>query len=182
MEKSYKLSKLKCSYEIVERKIKLPNCWIFNVKDDENSKYGRTGNAIYNHRMQDCFWGLREVTEKGKRTANVACLKAGDRVLFYLVGKDGHCFLGTCVLASCFRKLEEKETGKFHREWLDWKEGVDLKRESIDEWREPLIIHRLCGKVSFVPIGENYGSHLQGSVKKIDCNEYDIVVREHKMR
>ena len=95
--------------------------WIFNVRDDESGEYSRTGTEIYNHRMQDCFWGLHEFTGSGRRTANVAALNRGDVVLFYLVGKDGHCFLGTCVLASGFTKLKrERADNLTHKKFLDW--------------------------------------------------------------
>jgi len=126
--------------------------------------------------MQDRCWGLKERTETGKRTANVSSLQEGDKVLFYYAGKDGHCILGTCVLASGFT-----EAKIIHEEYSDWEKGVRLKKESIEKWRTPLSIERLRGKVSFVPIGKNYGSYLQGSVKKVDRNEYDIVIREHNI-
>ncbi len=155
----------------------MPSCWIFNVRDDENGKYSRTGNEIYSHRMRDYFWGLKERTETGRRTANVSSLQEGDNVLFYLAGKDGHCFLGTCVLASGLTKSRI-----IHEEYLDWEKGVRLKKESIEKWRKPLPIERLRGKVSFVPFGKNYGWNLQGTVKKIDCDEHDIVIREHNAR
>lgn len=155
--------------------------WIFNVRDDESGEYSRTGTEIYNHRMQDCFWGLHEFTGSGRRTANVAALNRGDVVLFYLVGKDGHCFLGTCVLASGFTKLKrERADNLTHKKFLDWDEGVHLKRDSIEKWTNPLSIERLQGKVSFLPLGENYGSYLQGSVKSIRKQDFDTVVNEYQ--
>jgi hypothetical protein len=159
----------------------MPNYWIFNVRDDENAQYSRSGTEIYNHRMQDCFWGLHEFTESGRRTANVAALNEGDVVLFYLAGKDGHCFLGTCVLASGFTKLRKEPVNSLtHKKFLDWDEGVHLKREGIEKWTNSLSIELLRGKVSFLPIGENYGSYLQGSVKSIRKQDFDTVMREHQ--
>ena len=102
-------------------------------------------------------------------------------VLFYLAGKDGHCFLGTCVLASGFTKLRRELVDRLtHKKFLDWAEGVNLKKESIEKWAHSLSIERLRGKVSFLPIGENYGSYLQGSVKSIFKRDFDTVIREHK--
>ena len=141
--------------------------WIFNVKNDNNIK----GEDIYDHRMQDGFWGLHKLTGSGKRTANVASLREGDKVLFYWVGKDGQRFLGTCVLASIWRELKPDETDKRHDDWGDWPEGVDLKKESIENWKRAhstLSIERL----PFITIK-------QGSVIKITPEEYDRVIREH---
>jgi hypothetical protein len=73
---------------------------IFNVKDDRNEKYSKKGIEIYEHRMHESFWGLRETTSDGRKAANIANLSEGDNVVFYLMGKEGRRFLGTCQLAS----------------------------------------------------------------------------------
>lgn len=156
------------------------NYWIFNVKDAKNDKYTKTGLQIYDHRMPENFWGIRECTADGKITGNITYLKEGDIVVFYLVGMNGHCFLGTCVLASGFRRLGREEAKKIiHEEYLDWEQGVSLKR--VDKWDKPLPIKCLRGKVSFVPIDGKYGLYLQGSVKKISKPDYDTIVREHEL-
>ena len=69
------------------------NYWVFKVKKDGKGKYTKTGLEIFQHRMPEDFWGLREHTDTGRKTPNVAHLESGDCVLFYLVGK--YCFLGT---------------------------------------------------------------------------------------
>lgn len=150
----------------------MTNYWIFKVKDDTNGKYTRKGIDIYKHRMKDKAWGLEECSEKGRRTANIGSLESGDRVLFYLCGKDGHCFLGTCSLNSRFKKGMP-----FHEEYLDWKQGVLLTE--IREWTRSLPIERLRGRVRFIPIGENYGSYIQGSITAISHEDYETVIREH---
>jgi len=159
------------------------NYWIFKVASDENEKYSRKGIEIYKHRMPECFWGLKKLTKTERKTPNVARLKARDFVLFYLVGKEGHCFLGTCVLNSGFRPLTPKESKNItHPEYLDWEQGAFLKKDTVDIWAKPLPIERLRGKVHFVPNDKNYGSYLQGSVTKIhDKRDYNTVVREHEL-
>ena len=157
------------------------NHWIFNVKDDENGEYCRTGIEIYNHRMQDCFWGLFEFTESKRRRPNIASLKKGDVVLFYFAGEDGHCFLGTSVLASGFTKLKREMVNRLtHKKYLDWDEGVHLRKESIEKWANPLPVECLRGKVPFLPVGENYGSYMQGSIKSISERDFDTIVHEHR--
>lgn len=157
------------------------NYWIFNVKDDKNDRYHKKGIEIYRHRMKECFWGLRESTENGRIAANIGSLKRGDCVVFYLVGTEGHRFLGTCILDSGFEKLDQERSKIItHPEYLDWEQGVLLK--DIDEWAKSLPIERLRGKVPFVPIEGNYGAYFQGSIKRIKhSGDYDTIIREHKL-
>lgn len=86
--------------------------WIFNVKDDKNKKYRRSGREIYNHRMLEGFWGIQEYTSDGRKAANVSSLKIGDKVVFYLIGESGKQFLGTATLDSSFKTLEKDEVEK----------------------------------------------------------------------
>jgi hypothetical protein len=156
--------------------------WIFKVKDDENEKFNRTGLQIFQHRMPEHFWGLREYTEAGRRTPNVIHLKKGDFVLFYLVGK--YCFLGTCLLKSLFRSNLTPEELKdiTHPEFHDWATGVFLEEGTLDDWsKKPLPIERLRGSVHFVPRDKNFGQYLRGSVTRISEQDYYTVVREHEL-
>lgn len=152
------------------------------MKDDKNEKFSRTGLEIFHHRMPEHFWGLRECNEAGRKTPNVAHLKKGDFVLFYLVGK--YCFLGTRVLESLFRSnltLEELKDIT-HPEYLDWETGVFLEEGAFDDWsKKPMPITRVRGKVDFAPREKNWGQHLRGSVTRISEKDYHTVVNEHKL-
>ena len=161
----------------------LNNYWIFKVKNDSNEEYARTGLEIFQHRMPENFWGLREHNDAGRKTPNVAHLKNGDCILFYLVGK--YCFLGTRVLKSTFRSNLTPEELKpiTHPQYLDWKTGVFLEElTSDDDWsKKPLSIERVRGKVDFVPCDNNWGQHLRGSITKISREDFEAVIREHML-
>jgi hypothetical protein len=154
--------------------------WIFKVKDEVGGLYGRRGFAIYDHRMRDGFWALREENEKGRLEANISLLKKGDYALFYLVGLGGSRFLGTAILDSGFEQLDA-ETAKniVHREYLDWDQGVFLK--DINKWVNPLPMEALRGKESFVADGGKISPFFQGAIKKISIQEYYIILREHEL-
>ena len=125
--------------------------WIFNVKDDKNDKYRRNGKEIYNHRMQEKFWGVQEHNSDGRNAANVCSLKIDDKVVYYLIGETGKQFLGTAVLASSFKTLEKDEIKKLtHGEYVDWNQGVHLK--DVQKWNKTLPIERLRGKVRLCSI------------------------------
>ena len=154
--------------------------WIFNVKDDKNEKYRNNGREIYNHRMLEGFWGIQEYNSDGRKAANVNSLKLGDKVVYYLIGESGKQFLGTAVLASSFKILEKDEVKKLsHEEYLDWNQGVHLT--DIKIWNKTLPIERLRGKASFVPVEGNYGSFLQGSIKKILKPDFEAIESEHDL-
>jgi|SRR3990170_6498385 len=155
--------------------------WVFKVKTEEGGLWRRTGLNIFEHRIKECFWGIHEYSENGRLDANVRGLKKGDCVVFYLVGKGGSSFLGTCVLDSDFEKLDPEKAKKIiHREYLDWDQGVFLKE--VSKWAKPLPIECLRGKKSFVAGGGKFGSYFQGSIKKIKHREeYDTIVREHEL-
>lgn len=155
------------------------NYWIFKVKDEVGGLYGRRGFAIYEHRMRDGFWGIREQNEKGRLEANVSLLKKGDHAVFYLVGLGGSRFLGTAVLDSGFETLDaEKAENIVHREYLDWDQGVFLK--DINRWAKPLPMESLHGKESFVK-GGKFSPFFQGAIKKISIQEYKIILHEHEL-
>jgi hypothetical protein len=156
---------------------KLANYWIFKVKDDSNGRYTLTGFQIFNQRMEDKAWGIKEFTENGRKTANIAYLREDDKVLFYLCGKDGYCFIGAGVLETGFGKSLKSV---FHEEYLDWKIGVLLKK--VDPWATWLPIEKLRGKVHFVPEGKNYGSYMQGSITRITEKDYNTIIKEHKLQ
>lgn len=145
------------------------------MKDRKDGKNIKSGFQIYNHRMSEFFWGLEKLKKNGAKMANIANLKEGDKVVIYWAGKNGHCFLGSCVLASIHETLSpEREVAITHEAFFDWKQGVSLKKESIDNWgAKSLHFDRLRRKVSFVP--------LQGSVQAITKSDYDIIVSEHEL-
>ncbi len=135
---------------------------IFNVKDDQNKKYHRKGIEIYNHRILEGFWGLREYTSDGRKVANISSLKENDGIVFYLIGEFGKRFLGTAALASVFVTLCKDEIDRLsHEQYIDLNHGVYLK--NITRMNKTLPIERLRGKVSFVPVDENYGHYFKGA-------------------
>jgi hypothetical protein len=154
--------------------------WIFKVKDEVGGLYGRRGSAIYEHRMHDGFWALKEQNGKGRLETNVSLLKKGDHVVFYVVGLGGSRFLGTAVLDSGFVTLDTEQAKKFvHREYLDWDQGVFLK--DINKWTKPLTMEALRGKESFVANGGKFSAFFQGRIKKISRKEYETIFSEHEL-
>jgi hypothetical protein len=165
----------------MERNDLMASYWIFKVKTEEGGLYRRTGLDLFQHRTREGFWGIMEYNEKGRLEPNIENLKKDDRALFYLVGVNGSSFLGSCVLASGFEKLDSADVKKIvHQEYLDCDQGVFLK--DVDKWVKPLPIENLRGKDSFVGGGGKFGPYFQGSIKKIKTREeYDLIISEHEL-
>ena len=142
------------------------------MNDDSNKKHALKGIDIYSHRIGDKAWGIKEYIENGRKAANVVHLESGDRVVFYLCGQDGHCFLGTAKLKTGFPLVDLV----VHEEYLDWKQGARLT--DIEQWNQPVDIERLRGRVHFVPEGKNYGSYMQGAITRISDRDYNLINEE----
>lgn len=157
------------------------NYWVFKVQTEEGGLWRRSGAELFGHRTREGFWGIREFDEKGRSTAKLAELQKGDLVVFYLVAQGGGRFVGTCVLDSGFERLDAESAERIvHREYLDSETGVFVT--NVERWAKPLPIESLRGKDSFVAGGGKFGSHFQGSIKRIrHKQEYDTILREHEL-
>ena len=150
--------------------IRLTNYWIFKANDDSDGEHTLTGLTIYRHRMEDKAWGIKEYKKNGQRASNVTKLGRGNKVVFYLCGSDGHCFLGRATLETGFPLTELV----VHKEYLDWKHGVKLT--DIKQWVKPVQIKPLEGRLSFFAEGEtNWGAHLQGAITRITESDYKTI-------
>jgi hypothetical protein len=155
---------------------------VFKVKEEAGGLYRRSGIELYNHRMNDGFWGIREDSEKSKSAADLSQLEKGDCAVFYLVepGRESR-FLGTASLGSAFERLDaEKAKVLVHKDFLDTDQGVFLT--AIDKWAKHLSVECLRGKGPFGNGRVKFSPFFKGSVKQLGGREeYEIIIQEHKM-
>jgi len=155
------------------------NYWVFSVSDGKTETERISGIDVYKQRMSDAFWGLKERTVDGKRTANIGKLEEGDQVVFYLAGRSGQRFLGTCSLASGSRKLRESERKKFtHGTFFQSNHGVKLANIKI--WNTPTPIRSLIETLDFIRNPEVWRCYLQGSIRAISERDYEIIISTHE--
>lgn len=154
------------------------NYWIFKVKDEAGGLYGRNGIEIFNHRINEKFWGIREFNEKGKRDNKVDSLEEGDYAIFYLIGKNANSFIGNCILDSGYQTLDAGLSKNLvHKEYIDYNKGVFLKEAY--KWVKHLPIDSLRSLESFNISG--LGAYFQGNIKKLkNCYEYQAIINLHK--
>jgi len=158
--------------------ISLTDYWIFKVQDEAGGIFARRGIDLFEHRINEGFWSIRDYNENGKLNSKVSSLKKGDLAVFYLIDKEDSCFLGSCVLDSDCLRLDAEQTKKLvHREYLDSNQGVFLK--SMTRWARSLPVNCLRGKAVN---GGNFSSYFQGSFKRLKHpQDFHTIIREHKL-
>ena len=121
--------------------------------------------------MKDSFWGL------GEKTPNRKHLKKGDKVVFYIGGREGGHFAGNCTLSSDSYMLssEKKETVSHGMSFYRADYGVDLA--GIEIWDEPHELDsELVNKLGFISNKEMYWAHFQGGVIAISEDDFNIIL------
>lgn len=148
---------------------KMVNHWVFPVNDDVIEGIRKKGTEIYRQRMTDGFWGL------AKGVQNRSYLKPNDKVVFYLAGKEGHMFLGTCILDSEYHKLSEEEKHLFwHGPFFRASHGVKIKEVRV--WKSPKLICPLLSKLEFIKNKDNWGIYLHRSIVRMSKDDYNTIV------
>lgn len=150
----------------------MTNYWIFVVQDTKIGTKEMKGIEIYEQRMSDAFWGI------GERTANRTKLERGDKVVFYLGGREGHTFLGTCTLHSKSYKLKEEEREKLSHDSPFFRPNYGAKLKDIEKWDKPKPIQPLVEDLGFITKPEFWGTYLQGGIRAISENDYNTITSE----
>ena len=151
------------------------NYWIFVVKDNKKGTEKKEGIEIYRQRMTDAFWGI------GEKSSNRDYLEPGGLVVFYLAGRKGHAFIGTCTLASSYYELGKEERKRLlHGPFFQSDHGVRLAE--IDVWKTPVSIHPLIKRLPLIKDPKIWGTYLQGSIRRISETDFNIIVGSSGLR
>ncbi len=117
--------------------------WIFVVTRQREDDTWVEARQIFETRMKDAFWGLRE------RTPNGSALKAGDRVVFY-IGIPEPNFAGTAILQTASIEVSEKEKQRVShgRGLLAVDYGVWLT--DVQVWDKSIPAQDMIASLSFI--------------------------------
>jgi hypothetical protein len=126
---------------------------------------------VFNQRMADCFWGL------GEKTPNRKYLSEGDKVAYY-IGIPQKYFGGTANLASASFALNDSQKKKYShgKKYYTTDYGVLLK--DIDIWQKKKPVDELLPQLKFIENKEFWGAYLQGGVRQIEADDYNLIVGE----
>jgi len=148
----------------------MTNYWIFVVTDAKIKGKEKKGIEIFEQRISDAFWGI------GEKTQNRTKLKKGDNVVFYLGGREGQKFLGTCALASAYRKLSKQEKKKLSHGSPFFQANHGVKITDVEVWDTPRPIHPLIEGLGFIANPRVWGTYLQGGVRAISEDDYNLII------
>jgi predicted RNA-binding protein len=127
---------------------------------------------IFEDRVKRGIWGL------GRRAAHVKHLKRGDRVVFYVGGKGGGLLAGCGTLSSEPYPITEAE-----RKGLCLKSGnytYLINISDVEIWSTPIPIRSVCNRLSFIANKEKPHVCLQGAVRKISEEDYQLILEASK--
>ena len=152
--------------------IRMVNYWIFTVNDDEVNGILKKGIKIYSQRMKDRFWGINENAQ------NIRRIRSGDKIIYYLAGREGKVFIGTATLASEFFELSEEDKKNFwHGTYFRPTHGVKLKEVEI--WETKKSIYPLLEKFGLKK-NSNWGYYFHHSIIPISSTVYDSLIASKK--
>ena len=127
-----------------------------------------------------CLWSTREglkrrVEEKiwpiGERTQNRKRIRRGDRLVFYLCGEGEHKFVGTAVLDS-----DVIEIGSSYNSNTLGLARYFVRLKQIRLWKTEVPINCVLTKLAAIPNAKHYGIYLQGGIRKLKPEDYELLV------
>lgn len=146
------------------------NHWIFIVVDHRDDDRTITAREVFEGRVRDGFWSLN------KSTGNFHRLNEGDRVVFYVGGREGQKFVGKGALAS---RPYEMTPGQKNRligyPSLLFSHAVNLK--DIEVWSEPKTVVDLKDGLSFIKNKKAWRAYFRRSIIAIGEEDYDLIVK-----
>jgi len=129
---------------------------------------------IFDDRIKNGFWGL------GRRAAHLKHLKIGDKVVFYVGGRDGGLLVGCGTISSEPYPISDTER----------KKGLCLQSENyayiinisdVEVWSNPIPLKNICSKLSVIADKEKPYIYLQGAVRKISQEDYRTIYNASKI-
>lgn len=127
-------------------------------------------------RVRNRFWSLNS------RAPNVRRLEGGDRVLFYVAGREGRGFMGRGVLAGKPHPITPEQ--RFHILGLPsiaFDYAVEFSEAEM--WPEPIGLEELKARRMPLLVGRKRPAMVfRGSVKRITPRDYEIVLEARKAR
>jgi hypothetical protein len=134
------------------------NYFIIIVNDQSETK--SLAQDIYNHLMSESIWGF------GEHTQNLKKISEGDKLVYYLAGKNGQKFVGTARVASP-PALSDRE---------EYRSKYWFKLDNVHIWQEPRPIAEYFGRLDFIVKPKHYGTYLQGGSRLISKSDYLTII------
>jgi predicted restriction endonuclease len=130
------------------------------------------GIDVFEKRRKDCFWGIRDgATHK-------LDLRAHNRILFYLAGREGYKFIGAGTLASGYDELREEEYQKVRQKpFFEIRWGARFS--GIEKWEPAVPVHPLLSRLELTKdYQDTWGVIFHHSIVPISEKDYKLISGE----
>lgn len=88
-------------------------------------------------------------------------MRAGDKIVFYLGGKNNKKLMGIATISSGLRKNGEE---------------YFVSISEVEVWKDPLEMRKLVDSLGFIKNKDNWGLYLQGGVIPLPQKDHDTIL------
>jgi predicted RNA-binding protein with PUA-like domain len=147
----------------------MENKWVFVVVDHRTDDKIIKAIDVLKDRVKEKFWSLN------KNSGNFNRIRKGDKVIFYMGGRDGQKLMGRCTLASEPYPLtsEQKKQIEGYPSSM-FSHSVSL--EDIKMWKEPLPIVDLKEELTFIKNKDLWGKYFRRSIIPLSDEDYNTIL------
>ncbi len=147
----------------------MENKWVFVVVDHRTDDKIIKAIDVLKDRVKEKFWSLN------KNSGNFNRIRKGDKVIFYMGGRNGQKLMGRCTLASEPYPLtsEQKKQIKGYPSSM-FSHSVSL--EDIKMWKEPLPIVDLKEELAFIKNKDLWKKYFRRSIIPLSDEDYNTIL------
>lgn len=147
----------------------MENKWIFVVVDHRTDDKIIKAIDVLRDRVKEKFWSLN------KNSGNFNRIRKGDKVIFYMGGRDGQKLMGRCTLASEPYPLtpEQKRQIEGYPSSM-FSHSVSL--EDIKMWKEPLPVVDLKEELTFIKNKDLWKKYFRRSIIPLSDEDYNTIL------
>ncbi|MEM2873090.1 MAG: EVE domain-containing protein [Nitrososphaerales archaeon] len=147
----------------------MENKWIFVVVDHRTDDKIIKAIDVLKDRVKEKFWSLNE------NSGNFNRIRKGDKVIFYMGGREGQKLMGRCTLASEPYPLtsEQKRQIEGYPSSM-FSHSVSLK--DIKMWKEPLPIVDLKEELAFIKNKDLWRKYFRRSIIPLSDEDYNTIL------
>lgn len=142
------------------------------VTNDSETEPGVSAYRVQMTRLDDRFYGIKENAPNAKK------LMAGDKVIFYIAGKNGGYFSADATLKTGLVELSPEESKRLcHSGAFQATHGVYLEDE-VNIWPKKVFLSKAINDIpSFGKYRNNPGNAVRGTIRGLSQEEYQALVR-----
>lgn len=146
-----------------------PNYWVVIVKDHEVHGEPKKALEIITTRINDLYFGVAEGSHNLRRVA------PHDKVIFYTAGL--YKFVGNATIDFAHADLSDPLPTHLRERAQNLDAGTGLYFRSATLWTSFIDTPKVVEYLDFVTNKENWGASFQGTIRRIEPQDYDFLMQ-----